>query len=82
MEAVQRKMNIYGKYLPMIAQFSTELAGKKDLPDFKKLIGESGEDIQDDAEAPAETAEAGDSDVPGTKEEEVDQKTIDEYGGS
>ncbi len=83
MEAVQRKMNIYGKYLPMIAQFSTELAGKKDLPDYKKLIGEGGEAAEEVVEGAPEEAEAGgDSDVQGTKEEEVDQKTIDEYGGS
>jgi DNA topoisomerase-6 subunit B len=84
MEAVQRKMNIYGKYLPMIAQFSTELAGKKELPDYKKLIGEAGDDIEEvtGGEAPADVAGEGDSDVPSTKEEEVDQKTIDEYGGS
>jgi DNA topoisomerase VI subunit B len=84
MEAVQRKMNIYGKYLPMIAQFSTELAGRKDLPDYKKLIGEAGEDSEEvtEVDAPAGVTGEGDSDVPSTKEEEVDQKTIDEYGGS
>ena len=81
MEAVQRKMNIYGKYLPMIAQFSTELAGKKDPPDFKKLIGEAGESVEEDGASGA-APEAGDSDVTSTKEEEVGQKTIDDYGGS
>ena len=81
MEAVQRKMNIYGKYLPMIAQFSTELAGKKDPPDFKKLIGEAGESVEEDGSSGA-APEAGDSDVTSTKEEEVGQKTIDDYGGS
>jgi DNA topoisomerase VI subunit B len=40
MEAVQRKIGIYGKYLPLIARFSTEMAGKKRLPDYKKLISE------------------------------------------
>ena len=83
MEAVQRKMNIYGKYLPMIAQFSTELAGKKDPPDYRKLIGEGGEALEEVGEgAPEQLSEAGDSDVPSTKEEEVGQKTIDEYRGS
>ena len=46
MEAVQKKMNIYGKYLPMIAQFSTELAGRTDLPNYRKLIGEGGEMVE------------------------------------
>jgi len=82
MEAVQRKMNIYGKYLPLIAKFSTELAGKKDLPRYGKLMGEGGEGVQEETEAATEEAEAGVSDVPSTKEEEIGQKTIDEYGGS
>ncbi len=80
MEAVQRKMNIYGKYLPLIARFSTELAGKKDQPKYQKLIGEGGE-VAQEAEGPQEGEGAGDGDVPNTKEEEG-QKTIDEYGGS
>ena len=40
MEAVQRKMNIYGKYLPLIAKFATELAGQKRPPRYRKLIGD------------------------------------------
>jgi DNA topoisomerase-6 subunit B len=81
MEAVQRKMNIYGKYLPLIAQFSTELAGKKELPRYRKLIGEGMEAPEEPvAEAPTEEAGAGESDVENTKED--GQKTIDEYGGS
>ncbi len=81
MEAVQRKMNIYGKYLPMIAQFSTELAGKKDLPKYRRLIGDEGEVIEDTEEAaPSDEGEGG-TNVPETKEK-IDQKTIDEYGGS
>ncbi len=43
MEAVQRKINIYGKYLPMIAKFATELAEKKKLPNYKPLVKESEE---------------------------------------
>ncbi|MBI3023234.1 MAG: hypothetical protein HYY68_05840, partial [Thaumarchaeota archaeon] len=43
MEAVQRKINIYGKYLPMIARFSTELAGQKKLPNYRRLVKESDE---------------------------------------
>ena len=84
MEAVQRKMNIYGKYLPLIAQFSTELAGKKELPDYKALIGEGGETAQEEeAAAPQEeqpvmeTEEKEDG-----KQEESEQETIDKYGGS
>jgi DNA topoisomerase VI subunit B len=83
MEAVQRKMNIYGKYLPLIAQFSTELAGKKDLPNYKPLIGEEGEVPEEESEAPAEPeqttadGEAGEN----AKKEESDQETIDKYGG-
>ena len=39
-QAVQRKMNIYGKYLPLIAKFATGLAGEKRSPRYTKLIGE------------------------------------------
>ena len=83
MEAVQRKMNIYGKYLPLIARFSTELAGKRKLPKYQKLVGEGGEPEEeagahtDGDEEPAENAEA---EIP--KEIEIEQKKIDEYGGS
>jgi len=43
MEAVQRKMNIYGKYLPLIAKFSQDLAGEKRPPKYKQLIREEQE---------------------------------------
>jgi hypothetical protein len=43
MEAVQRKINIYGKYLPLIAKFSQELAGEKRPPKYKQLIQEEQE---------------------------------------
>ncbi len=81
MEAVQRKMNIYGKYLPLIAQFSTELAGKKDLPQYRKLIGEGAEALEEaGAEAQPEAENTGETDVKDNQKE--GQKTIDEYGGS
>jgi len=81
MEAVQRKMNIYGKYLPLIAQFSTELAGKKDLPKYRQLIGEGAEGAEEEGtEAPADEAGAGEEIA--TESKEDGQKTIDEYGGS
>jgi len=82
MEAVQRKMNIYGRYLPLIARFSTELAGKKALPDYTALIGEGGEEPQEEeAKAPAEEQPAAAGEGENGKKEEG-QKTIDEYGGS
>ena len=83
-EAVQKKMNIYGKYLPMIARFSTELAGKKDLPSYRRLIGEGGEILEEapkegqEPERPPE-AEAGEENA---QQEETGQETIDRYGGS
>ena len=84
MEAVQRKMNIYGKYLPLIAQFSTELAGKKNPPNYQVLIGEAGETAQGEeaaASAGAEEASAELEDENGDQEES-EQETIDKYGGS
>jgi DNA topoisomerase-6 subunit B len=38
MEFQKKRLNIYGKYLPLIAQFSTELAGQKKVPDYKALL--------------------------------------------
>jgi DNA topoisomerase-6 subunit B len=83
MEAVQRKMNIYGKYLPLIAKFSTELAGEKRMPKYRKLIGEGDAGASDlvepqstEEETPADQAAAGLTEI------EIEQKKIDEYGGS
>jgi DNA topoisomerase-6 subunit B len=88
MEAVQRKMNIYGKYLPLIAKFSTELAGEKRLPRYRKLIGEgegtSPSQVHDGR--PEEEAGVIQERVvigpPNQAEMEIEQKKIDEYGGS
>lgn len=38
MEFQKKRFNIYAKYLPLIARFSTELSGKKKPPDYKKLL--------------------------------------------
>jgi DNA topoisomerase-6 subunit B len=37
-ERERKRLNIFSKYLPKIAQFSTELSGKKKLPDITKLL--------------------------------------------
>ncbi|MDG6928783.1 MAG: DNA topoisomerase VI subunit B [Nitrososphaerota archaeon] len=39
MEKQRKKMNIYSKYMPMIARFSANLIGTDKLPDYNKLIG-------------------------------------------
>lgn len=39
MEFQKKRMNIYGKYLPLIAKFSTDLSGKKKPPNYRKLLG-------------------------------------------
>jgi DNA topoisomerase-6 subunit B len=48
---VERKMNIYGKYLPLIAQFVTDLSGLKKKPNYhlllKKKADDSGEKNED-----------------------------------
>jgi DNA topoisomerase VI subunit B len=82
MEAVQRKMNIYGKYLPLIAQFSQELAGKKKPPDYSKLMGE--DDVPEEEPGPGQEAAEGDPDegLQAGMVDEDEQKTIDQYGGS
>jgi DNA topoisomerase-6 subunit B len=34
----KKRLGIFNKYLPKIAQFSTKLAGKEKLPDVEKLL--------------------------------------------
>jgi DNA topoisomerase-6 subunit B len=81
MEAVQRKMNIYGKYLPLIAKFSTELAGKKEEPNYRALIHEEG-DAPPEVESPVEEQPAEAEEGESANQEEGGQETIDKYGGS
>jgi DNA topoisomerase VI subunit B len=83
MEAVQRKMNIYGKYLPLIAQFATELADEKKTPNYRKLIGEgeaatAGTSTEENmASEPTENRETETEAM-----REIEQKKIDEYRGN
>jgi DNA topoisomerase-6 subunit B len=37
-EKEKRRLSVFSKYLPKIARFSTELAGKEKQPDIKKLL--------------------------------------------
>jgi len=37
-EMAKRRSNLYAKYIPMIAEFCTELAGKKEKPSYKKIL--------------------------------------------
>ncbi|QUC64931.1 DNA topoisomerase VI subunit B [Nitrosopumilus sp. K4] len=39
-EMAKKRANLYAKYIPMIAQFCTELAGKKKEPNYKKILEE------------------------------------------
>ncbi|MDA4121548.1 MAG: DNA topoisomerase VI subunit B [Thaumarchaeota archaeon] len=74
MEAVQRKMNIYGKYLPLLAKFSTELAGKKREPRYKQLLKDE-EEAATEAQ-PEVTAEEGEKT---DGEKIIEQTTIEDY---
>ena len=40
-EAAKKRANLYAKYIPLIAEFCTELAGKKKEPNYKKLLEEN-----------------------------------------
>lgn len=75
MEAVQRKMNIYGKFLPLIARFSAELAGQKRLPRYRKLMGQAKEEDREAAETKAEGRPGPEN----PEEKELGQRTIEEY---
>ncbi|MBI2126313.1 MAG: DNA topoisomerase VI subunit B [Thaumarchaeota archaeon] len=87
MEMVKRKLNIYGKYLPLIARFSQELAQAKRPPRYRTLIGE-----QQTSEQAAETAEKAakleqpevETIVPSEKKQESEeieekQSTLEEF---
>ncbi|HJJ23592.1 MAG TPA: DNA topoisomerase VI subunit B [Nitrosopumilus sp.] len=39
-EMAKKRSNLYAKYIPMIAEFCTELAGKKKEPNYKKILDE------------------------------------------
>lgn len=39
-EAARKRANLYAKYVPLIAQFCTELAGKKKEPQYQKILQE------------------------------------------
>jgi len=46
-EHEKKKINMYMKYLPLIASFSRELAGRRRPPNYKKLLSiEEGEGVQ------------------------------------
>ena len=37
-EMAKKRANLYAKYIPLVARFCTELAGKKTEPDYEKII--------------------------------------------
>ena len=37
-EMAKKRSNLYAKYIPMIAEFCTELAGKKTKPNYQKIL--------------------------------------------
>jgi DNA topoisomerase-6 subunit B len=39
-DMAKKRANLYSKYIPLIAQFCTELAGMKKEPDYKKMLKE------------------------------------------
>ena len=39
-EMAKKRANLYAKYIPLIAEFCTELAGKKNEPNYKKILEE------------------------------------------
>ena len=91
MEFQKKRLNIYAKYLPLIAQFSTELSGKKKRPDYKKLLGskavleEVGESEASSAEKTGEKMNDDETDKRSVSKGEVKQdaqQKLEEYGGS
>jgi DNA topoisomerase-6 subunit B len=77
MAAVQRKMSIYGRYLPLIAQFSTELAGQKKEPRYHQLLKEEEAEAEEIKEEMAERSGAPDAATNGEKI--IEQTSIEDY---
>jgi len=77
MEAVQRKMGIYGRYLPLIAQFSTELAGEKKEPRYRQLLKDEEEEVLEIKEEMAE--KSGSAQPENDGEKTIEQTTIEDY---
>jgi DNA topoisomerase-6 subunit B len=63
MEFQKKRFNIYAKYLPLIAKFSTDLSGRRKPPDYSKLL--KSQTVQDlvaeGAEEPAAAETAMDT---------------------
>ncbi|MBA4436956.1 MAG: DNA topoisomerase VI subunit B, partial [Nitrosopumilaceae archaeon] len=54
-EMAKKRANLYAKYIPMIAEFCTELAGKKKEPNYKKILEDlEPVEIKQSEEAPLE----------------------------
>jgi DNA topoisomerase-6 subunit B len=45
-EIEKKRSNLYQKYLPLIAQFATELAGKTKEPDYKKILKDLSTNVE------------------------------------
>jgi DNA topoisomerase-6 subunit B len=76
MAAVQRKMSIYNRYLPLIAQFSTELAGQKKEPRYQVLLKDEEAEAEEIKE---EMAEKSGAPATGPNGEIIEQTTIEDY---
>ncbi|RNJ78762.1 MAG: DNA topoisomerase VI subunit B [Nitrosopumilus sp. H8] len=45
-EMAKKRANLYAKYIPLIAEFCTELAGKKKKPDYSQILEQSAPEIE------------------------------------
>lgn len=71
-EHEKRKINLYMKYLPLIAGFAKELAGRSKHPNYKRLLEQSGEEAVEEEKVNG-SGEVG-------KEER--QRTIEDFASS
>lgn len=59
-EAARKRADLYSKYVPLIAQFCTELAGKEGEPDCERVLRAAGEELAvDDGGGGEEGKKAG-----------------------
>ena len=78
MERQRHRLNIFSKYLPIIAEFAQKLSDRLDLPDTQKLLNEVlGEKSESEEEDENGNGENGNVELPESEEIEMEETEKD-----
>ncbi len=77
LERQKHRLNIFGKYLPIIAEFATKLSDKTDMPDIQRLLDEIMVVIQQEDDVENGNGENGNGVLP-PLEEELTEEELEE----